>query len=129
MTPLIRQVAYARVRPWKSAAARERVDLSDTGATRWFMAEDVGCAGLLPVRLAGGHFAARVRGVFVDPAFRHLGIGTALTEHLIDIAILENAAYVEAFVWSPAWYMARDFVEKGRNGHGALLMRRALTMP
>lgn len=88
------------------------------------MYEDIACAGLL-ARAKG----VRIRGVFVDPAFRRMGVGTVLTEQLIQLAQFEGWAYIEAYAWAPAWYIAHNFELVGRNAHGASLMRRQLPKP
>lgn len=123
---MIQQVSYAKVRPWLARAARERVDLSDSPATRWFMREDIACAGLLSLVGVG---RVRIRGVYVDPAFRRIGVGTDLGEHLIAVAQAEGYAKIEAYAWSPRWYEERGFAAVGRNVHGAILLRRDLAQP
>ena len=119
---MIQQVGHAKVWPWRSRAARERVDLKDTPTTRWFMDGDLACAGLLS--LASG---VRIKGVYVDPAFRGQGIGTRLTEHLIDLATLEGCGYVDAYAWNAKWYTERGFISIGKNAHGAQLLRKTLS--
>ncbi len=72
------EVPYREVAPFRTAAARERVSLSDTPATRWFVwrapgAEDetaiIGCCGLL---LRPGAWA-RIKGVYVRPPVSRAG--------------------------------------------------------
>src|SRR5579883_1712468 len=78
---MIEECPYTDVAQWRRAAARERVALADTRETRWFRYGELACAGLLA--LQGG---ARIKGVYVTPEARGKGIGTALTEFLIELA-------------------------------------------
>lgn len=102
-----------------TAAAKERVSLKDTPTTRWFRIGDMAVAGLLA--LPGGRY--RIRGVFVDKPYRGMGLGTALTEHLIALATAEHAG-LEAFALNPPFYLARGFHEAGRNAHGVVRVMR-----
>lgn len=95
------------------------MDLSDTPTTRWFMFQEVAIAALLAMKTG-----VRVKGVYVDRAFRKLGVGTGLTEHLIELAESEGWEYVDAFVWNPPWYLERGFEKIGVNAHGAVMVRR-----
>jgi GNAT superfamily N-acetyltransferase len=90
MTPPIGEVPFAYVAPFARRAAREHVSVSDTGATRWFGARVdgaiVGFAGLL--KFSTGY---RIKGVWVEPAWRAKGIGDALATMLIAVAEYECA--------------------------------------
>ena len=115
----VREVDYIEVRPWASRAARDHVDLADTPRTRWWKVDDVACAGLMLV----GH-GARVKGVYVDPAFRGQGIGTELTEYVL--AQCAGLDFIEAYAWNAPWYEARGFEVIGGNRHGAKRVRKIL---
>lgn len=119
----VRSVDHAEIQPWRTRAARDHVDLADTPETSWWKVTDVACAGLMRVRREG-HRGGRIKGVYVDPAFRRLGLGTALTEYVIEQAINLGATYVEAYAWNSKWYLARGFEVVGRNRHGAAFVRK-----
>lgn len=118
----IRQVDFATVRPFASRAAREHVSISDTRMTRWYVVkkgdEVVGVAGLL--RVSAGY---RIKGVYVIPNERGSGIGTALTEHLIE-QCANDFAMVEVFAYNPGYYEARGFKRYGQLPNGAVKLRK-----
>ena len=114
-TAKIKEVEHSAVWSWRSRAARDHVSLKDSRRTRWFKAGDLGCAGLYTM----GSGRARLKGIWVDPAFRHQGIGTRLTEHLMALARAEDFNHIEAYAWDGKWYLARGFTSIGRNAHGA----------
>lgn len=116
---LIREVPYAEVARWRSAAAKERTAVADSRDTSWYVYGDVACAGLLMVGTG-----VRIKGVFVAPQARGRGIGTLLTEHLIELSLSCGATFVEAYAWNPGWYESRGFKEIGRNQFGAVRLRR-----
>lgn len=101
----LRRVEYADVSPFKSAAARDHVSVSDTRETFWFLYEDdagalIGFCGLLRTPLGG-----RVKGVWVKPEFRGRGHGTAMTVALIQQATEELFFLrLEALAHNPKFY-------------------------
>lgn len=124
MTYEIEIVQFADVRKFASPAAREHVSVTDLPGTTWYTVRGIACAGL---QVKGQR--ARIRGVYVDPAFRGDGLGTTLGERLIDDAIARGCALVDAYVINERWYLAHGFTEKARNAFGRALMVRALTPP
>jgi N-acetylglutamate synthase-like GNAT family acetyltransferase len=119
------EVPFAVVQPLARRAARDRVSISNTRATRWFAAVQsgaiVGVAGLL--KFSTG---LRIKGVWVDPAWRGRGIGDALTARLIAAAEEECAPAIEAFAYRPDYYEARGFVRYGVLPNGAVKVRKRL---
>ncbi len=113
------------IRPFAGRAAREHVSLADTHRTDWFVAIEhstvIGVAGLI----ASGA-GLRIKGVWIEPAHRARGVGTALTQHLVQLAQERCAAFVEALAWHPEFYEARGFTRIGVTPHGAAKMRRLL---
>jgi len=118
----IQECEYSQVARFRSAAAKERVCLKPTANTRWFRYGEEGCAGLLTLN----NGAARIKGVFVDQSRRREGIGTAITEFLIQTAQEAGCKSLEAYAWNPAWYQERGFTAVGKNAAGAVRMRKEL---
>ena len=116
---MIEKCSYTDVAWWREAAARERVALADTRDTLWFRYGGLACAGLLT--LQGG---VRIKGVYVTPEARGKGVGTALTEFLIELVRSLGLGFVEAYAWNPGFYSARGFAVVGRNAFGATKVRR-----
>ena len=104
MGALLLQIEYAAVAPFKSAAARDQVSVSDTRETYWFLykvdGELVGLCGLLRTTLGG-----RIKGVWVKPEHRGKGHGTSMTRELIRQAIdVLFFLRLEALAHNPAFY-------------------------
>lgn len=117
---MLRRVDYAAIKPWASAAARDRVATADSPATRWFMwgenNEQPAFCGLL--QTSSGY---RIKGVWTHPKLRGQGIGTAMTNALIKYATDElMACRVEAFAYNPGWYEQQGFKRFGVLPNGAV---------
>lgn len=101
--PQLLQVDYATVAPFKTAAARDHVSISDTRETFWFLWKDeavVGVCGVIRTTLGG-----RIKGVWVKPNLRGAGAGRQMTEALIKYAIDEMFFLrLEALAHNPAFY-------------------------
>jgi ribosomal protein S18 acetylase RimI-like enzyme len=100
----LRQVDFAAVAPFKSAAARDRVSVSPTRDTFWFLYEDgpqiIGICALMRTTLGG-----RIKGVWVDPAHRGRGHGRQMTVDLIALAVDQMFFLrMEALAHNPAFY-------------------------
>ena len=123
----IAEAPFERVQPFGSRAAREHVSISDTRDTRWFVGlrqpagEVVGVAGLLRFRSQ-----LRIKGVWVDPAFRGRGLGNAFVQRFLAIADEECAPMIEAFVANTAYYQSLGFSQVGILPTGAVKMRKVL---
>lgn len=134
---------YREVAPWKAAAARERVSLSDTPATHWFVwrvpppsspsdtdGEDgegepvaAGCCGLL---LLPGAWA-RIKGVYVPPPYRGQGVGDAMTRALIAWARERYVSVLEVLAYNPGYYERLGWRRVGRpRPNGAVRLMTAL---
>jgi len=110
----ISETTYAWCARWRSAAAKEHVSISDTPDTCWFRLDDIGCAGLM---CKPGQ-PARIKGVYIDPAFRGLGYGTMLTEFLMAEARRRGAERMDVYALNPAFYEARGWERVGQNAYG-----------
>lgn len=100
-----RAIPYEVVAAWRSQAARDHVALGPTSNTIWYGAFDgeqlVGVAGLIRIGRA-----LRIKGVYVPAAMRGKGIGTILTEHLIELC---RDQFLEVLAYNPAFYQERGF--------------------
>lgn len=104
----------------KSVAARERVSLSDTRSTYWFRTDDnSGVCGAIEV--AG---RVRIKGVWVYPEWRGLGIGSAMTEALIKWIEQRYDCPIEVLAYNPAFYEARGFRRTGELANGAVRLEK-----
>jgi ribosomal protein S18 acetylase RimI-like enzyme len=100
----LRLASFAEVAPFKSAAARDHVSVSETRETYWFLYEDagemIGFCALLRTTLGG-----RVKGVWVKPELRGKGHGREMTLALIKQAINELFFLrLEALAHNPGFY-------------------------
>lgn len=112
-------VDYATVARWKAQAARDRVSVSDTKNTRWFnLASGEGFCGLIEI---GG--MVRVKGVYVFPEYRGLGVGTAMTEELLTIAAATGKT-IEVLAYNPEFYELRGFQRQSQLANGAWRLTR-----
>lgn len=104
MVAQLRPADFAEVVKFKSPAARDRVSISLTRDTSWFIyeveGEMVGLCGLMR-RKEGG----RIKGVWVKPGHRRQGHGRAMTDALIALATKENGwRRLEAYAHHPGFY-------------------------
>jgi len=117
---LIRPCSFNEIKGYASKAAREHVSLKDGGKTQWYVAENEGkiqgMAGLLPLARNG----IRVKGVYVLPTDRKRGIGSQMTEYLMNKAIESGIERIEAYALNPDFYLKRGFKETGRLPNGAV---------
>ncbi len=115
---------YAIIKSFAFKASKERVSISDTKDTRWFVVlnEDetvIAVAGLMKVGSG-----VRIKGVWTEPKHRGKGVGAKLTDHLIQTAENECASHVEAFAYNPSFYTQRGFKVFGSLPNGAIKVRR-----
>jgi RimJ/RimL family protein N-acetyltransferase len=107
-------------------AAKDRVSISDTKETHWFLLNNL----LEPPALCGLMKTSRgyrIKGVWVPKELRGNGLGTEMTLNLIDYA--ENtlmASRIEAFAYNPAFYEQHGFRRFGTLPNGAVKMERIL---
>jgi ribosomal protein S18 acetylase RimI-like enzyme len=100
--------AQSDVDRFQALAAREKVSLKPTAhRTLWFWApRREGFGGL--IEFAPGKW--RIRGVFVHVEYRGEGVGTKLTEALIDHAVNDlKAETLEVIAMNPAFYERHSF--------------------
>jgi N-acetylglutamate synthase-like GNAT family acetyltransferase len=121
----VESVPFADIRHCIARAARDHVSLSDTRNTDWFVVREdgaiVGIAGLMAVQ--SGY---RLKGAWVDPAYRGRGIGLALTEKRIQLAEQRCGSFIETLSLHPAFFEARGFRANRVMSNGAVRMRRVL---
>lgn len=114
-TPVtLRAVSYGTIAPYKAQAARDRVSVSDTKNTQWYMLPGQEGFGAL-LQTAD---AVRVKGVYVFPEYRGEGLGTALTEALIRVAIATGKT-LEVLAYNPGFYESRGFERQNQLPNGA----------
>lgn len=123
----LRRVDFETVAPLAREAARERVAVTNTAATTWLAVYDgarlVGCGGVLVT--AGGQ-KARVKGIYMKPELRGRGVGSVLTQTLLDIARNQGVTVWEAYAHAPAWYLRRGFTLAGKTALGVPILRKTL---
>lgn len=111
-TPSVLEVPFSSIQHFAAPAAKEHVTIKESKKIRWFVvvSEDgtVGCAGLFQVRPG----VVRIKGIFIDPAYRCKGLGSVLTEHVISVAVTDKCSRIEANVYKSEWYEARGFVRE-----------------
>lgn len=111
----VEQVPYELVKPLRSRAAKDGVSVKDSRDTQWFAAfhegEIIGCAAVFDM---GGR--ARLKAVWVDPAYRGQGVGLKLTE--ARMAYIEDdlmSSRVELFTRAHGdFWLSRGFSETGQ---------------
>jgi RimJ/RimL family protein N-acetyltransferase len=98
----LRPASYADVAPFRSAAARDHVSVSETRGTSWFLYEDGELIGLCALmKLQAG---ARIKGVWVRPELRGKGHGRQMTLDLIKHASDEMLLpRLEAYAHNPGF--------------------------
>lgn len=109
----LRLASFIDVRPFKSAAARDHVSVSETRDTLWFVyeqgAEILGICALMRTKLGG-----RIKGVWIDPQHRGRGHGRQMTIELIKHATGELLfPRLEALAHNPAFYEAMGWKRVG----------------
>ena len=120
----IAEVSYDIVAPFAGAAAKDRVSAKPTPTTRWWAARSasgivLGFVGLLVLK-----DRARIKGVWVKPQERGTGLGTEITEHVINEARSLNLPMLEVFAYNPKWYEAHGWERVGtRSGVAVLVLR------
>ena len=68
---------------------------------------------------------ARLKALWIAPEHRGRGIGRALIDHRIAIALAEGAAWIEVYALHPEVYLRRGFVRVRERGRGVTVLRLA----
>lgn len=104
---ILQPIPYEQVAPFRSRAARDHVSLSPTATTKWYGAflDGDSLAGVCGLLI--GRTFARIRGVWVPRELRGEGIGSAMTEALIEQA--PRGLRLEVLAYNRAFYEARGF--------------------
>jgi len=117
-------VSHSQIQPFVSKAAKDHVSAKDSKNTLWFMfdgntAQPCFC-GLM--RVHGGY---RVKGVWVHPLRRSVGIGKQMTNELLDYAInVLNAQLIQVFAYKAEFYQAIGFKKYGTLPNGAQMLKK-----
>jgi predicted GNAT family acetyltransferase len=120
---VIKPVNFASIKPFAAAASRDRVSLSDTKGTEWFIGYDENDTIMVMAGLLKTPYGYRIKGVYVPPALRGKGLGLKITEHLLNICD-ERCANVEVFAYNDAFYLHLGFKAFGVLPNGATKLRR-----
>jgi N-acetylglutamate synthase-like GNAT family acetyltransferase len=113
----IEKVNHNVIQKLSNKAKKDKVNLKDTETTQWFAiyGNDVllGCAGTI---LKNGK--GRIRGVFVLPEYRKLGLGSKLMQFIIDDLSNNNACYIDQLSSQPNWWLKNGWKTKSvvKNG-------------
>lgn len=110
----IQPVPFAEVQHLAAAAAKDRVSISETQGTQWFVMREDGkiiATGALLRRNA----IARLKGIWVEPGHRHRGVGESVTLQLIAHAVdVWLCGRIEALAHNPSFYYARGFTQASK---------------
>lgn len=121
-------IAFSDLAQYAAAAAQDGVSLKQTrAATRWIGAHKEGTLiGFLGIMdLAGG--GVRIKGVYVLPSNRGMGVGTGLVDEAISIAERQGCPCIEAIAYNIGFYEGKGFKKVGSaRPNGAQLLRRVL---
>lgn len=115
----IKESNFEEIKHLKSAAARDRVSISDTRNTKWFAAKsDEGKVVAVGAYMTLKTGYRRGKAYWVHPDWRHKGIGMTLVSATI------GDAPAEVFTYHPKTWAELGFVEYGKLPNGAAKMRR-----
>lgn len=111
----------AQVKPYRSAAAKERVSLADGPQKDWwgvFVNDHMVSFGFIWIK----NGIARIGGLYTLPEFRNRGAGQELAEFLMNRAREECCSGIDLFSVNPPFWERYGFVRQGKNGAGVDLM-------
>lgn len=119
-------VPFSRLAPYTSKAAKDRVSLKDSRNTVWFATFDLNgnlsaCGGVYVM----GH-KARFKAIWTSPAFRSLGLGSALTDAMFRWAQDQiNITLYEVYAYDAEFWQKRGFRLTGANSNGSKILHKA----
>lgn len=118
----IEQINFEKIKLLSNLASKEKVCLKNTTTTIWFGAfiEENLC-GVAGSILKNGK--GRIRGVFVVPSSRKLGVGSLLMEHLINYFKANNACYIDQLAVNPNWWLNKNWKIKSKVKNGAWIYK------
>jgi ribosomal protein S18 acetylase RimI-like enzyme len=94
--------------------------VKDTPTTAWFKYGVYGFCGVITLG-----DKKRVKGIYVFPEWRGRGIGTSMTDALIELCQRdESCKTLEAYTVNAPWYIARGWEQHGETGHGYAIVRK-----
>lgn len=126
----IRVGEWADVEPFKAAAAKERVSATPSDACSWVIAtvddQVVGFVGVL--RHGKDLRYARVKGVWLAPHARGVGIGQRMTDYAINwvTAEMPEVERLDVLAYNPGFYEARGWTPGKPRANGAVPLTLAL---
>tara|TARA_B100001142_G_scaffold166671_2_gene166607 strand:- start:1067 stop:1450 length:384 start_codon:yes stop_codon:yes gene_type:complete len=124
-TKLLKPSVYEEVSVFKHLGAKERVSISNTQNTLWFImqidGELAGCCGLYLAKAK-----ARLKSVYTLPQYRGQGLGDLATDYRINKAKELNYKQVETLTVNPSYYAKKGFVMKSKVRNGVWKMTRDL---
>lgn len=122
MTPSLTECQYTDVAKWRSLAAKDRVAVTDTKRTRWFLYRvDQTVYGFCGLLLMAG--VARIKSVYIFKPYRGQGHGDRMTRLLIEAAAVMGYCSLDVLAWNPKWYIRMGWREIGRTRTGAVRLR------
>lgn len=114
----IKQIDFQLVKPLSSKAIKDKVCLKNTNTTIWFGAyNEINLCGVAGSILKGSK--GRIRGVFVLPEYRKLGIGSMLMQYIVDYFKNNNACYIDQLASNPNWWVQKNWKVKSTVKNGA----------
>ena len=125
MQTRLRDSSYREVRRFKALGSKERVSISDTKNTLWFMieveGEPAGCCGLYLTMTK-----ARMKGDYVLPQYRGLGLGTLSSDFRIEKARELGYSLIETLTVNPDYYGKKGFTLNGKVREGVWNMTKEI---
>jgi N-acetylglutamate synthase-like GNAT family acetyltransferase len=119
-------VTFEAVRHLARRAAADHVSLTETRDTVWYATRSSGLvvATAALMRVGSG---MRLKGAWVEPAWRGQGIGAAMVDGRIRIAEDACASFLETLSLHPEFFERRGFARQGAIlASGAIRLRRVL---
>jgi len=120
------KVPYARIEPYASIAAKDRVSVGNTQNTEWFIwfdqvKEPPFCALMKTTK------GYRIKGVWVPAKLRGNGVGKEMTLALMNYAANDlMASRIEVFAYNPKFYEIHGYKRFGKLPNGAIKLEKLL---
>lgn len=87
------------------AAVKSGLTTRNSSNIKWFTFNNIAIGGLMPFK----GITARLVSIYVSPKYRGNGIGTILTEKLIEEAKMEGKTRLTVITNKPIWYKERGW--------------------
>lgn len=118
----IQKITHNIIKPLISKSKNDKVCLKDTKTTEWFgiYTESLsGCAGVIIKNGKG-----RIRGVFILPEKRKLGLGSQLMSYIIDYMEESGVTYIDQLSSSPSWWVKNGWTIKSNVKNGSWIYKK-----